>query len=108
MRGSFSGVVAGGLAAPTHLQVLDLLDELDVLLGQAGLVGGDVDDGAVQFLDLDVELADRNLQLFGVLDGDEFLLVDGFDLGEEFVHLRLEFALFLFSSGTNENTFWLG
>lgn len=59
----------------TYFQVLDLLDQLDVLLGQTGLVGGDVDDGAVQLFNFDVEFIDGDFQFFGVLDGDEFFLV---------------------------------
>lgn len=84
------------------LQVLDLLDEFDVFLGEAGLVGGDVDDGAVELLDFDVEFVDGDFELLGMFDGDEFLLVDGLDLGEEFVDFGLEFAFFLLSPGEKE------
>lgn len=40
-------------------------------LGEASFVGGDVNNGAVQFLNADVEFVDGHFQLFGVFDADE-------------------------------------
>lgn len=41
-----------------YFEVLDLLNQFDVLLGQAGLVRGNVDDGAVELFDLDIQFVD--------------------------------------------------
>lgn len=82
-----------------YLQVLDFLDQLDVLLGQAGLVGGDVHDGAVQLLDLDVKFVDGDLQALDMLDADQALLGHALDLGQQLVNFGLELCLFLVAPG---------
>lgn len=79
----------------SYLDILNFLDELDVLLCQASLVRGDIDDGAVELFDPDVQFGDAYFQSLGVLDRDQSLLVQALDLGQQFVHFRLEFALLL-------------
>jgi len=59
-----------GSVLDVDLEVLDFLGEFDVFLRKAGLVGCDVDHGAVQLLDADVQFVDGHFQLLGVLDGD--------------------------------------
>jgi len=77
---------------------LDVLGQLNVLLREAGSVGADVDHGAVELLDLHVQLGDRDLQLGDVLLGHDLLLVVGLDLGEQLVDFGLEFSLVLLGS----------
>lgn len=79
----------------SHLQVLDFLDQLDILLREASLVRCDIDDGAVQFLDLDAQLVDGDFELFGVLDADQTLLGYVLDLCKKLINFGLEFGLFL-------------
>lgn len=78
-----------------YLQVLDFLDQFDVLLGQTSFVAGDIDDGAVELLNFDIELRNMNLQLFNGLDRQYFLLSDIVQLREELVDFLLEFRFFL-------------
>lgn len=83
----------------TNLKVLNFLDKLNILLRQALLVRGDVHNGAVQLLDLNVQLADIDVQpLDGLLDGD-LLLVGVLQLGQELVDLSLELRFLLLSPG---------
>lgn len=80
-----------------YLQILDFLNEFNVLLAEAGLVRGDIDDGAVQFLDLNIQFRDIDFEFLNVLGNHDFLLADGFNLGQQFIDFLLELGLFLLS-----------
>lgn len=85
-----------------YLQVLNFLDELDVLLGQPLLVRGDVHDGAVKLLNLDVQFADGDLQPLASLGDGDLLLADILHLGQQLVNLSLELRLFLLRPADKE------
>lgn len=85
-----------------HLQVLNFLDKLDILLGEALLVGCDVHNSAVQFLDLDVELADVYLQLLAGLGDGDLLLGDILNLGQKLVYFSLELGFLFLGPGDKE------
>ena len=86
----------------SHLKVLNFLDELDILLGQTLLVGGDVHDSAVQLLDLDVQLADVDLEPLTCLGDGNLLLGHVLHLGQQLVNFSLEFRLLLLRPGDKE------
>lgn len=65
-------------------------------------MGGDVHDGAVQLLDLDVKLADGDLELLAGLRDCDLLLRHILHLGQQLVHFRLELGLLLLGPGGNE------
>lgn len=85
-----------------HLKVLNFLNELNILLRQALLVGGDVHNGAVQLLDLDVQLADGDLEPLAVLGDGDLLLGHVLHLGQQLVNFSLELGLFLLRPGDKE------
>ena len=64
----------------THLNILNLLGEFDILLGQTGLVRCDINNGAVEFLNPNIQLCDGNFQLFDMFNGDQTFLVQALDL----------------------------
>lgn len=82
----------------SYLQVLHFLYQLDVFLRKTSFVGGDVNNGAVQFLDFNVQFADRNFQFFSVFHRNNTFLVQGFNLRKELVNFSLEFTFFFVSS----------
>lgn len=82
-----------------YLQVLNIFGEFDVFLWQASFVAGDVDDGAVEFLNFDIEFWNVDLQFFDGLDWDELFFCYTVQLGEELVNLLLEFRFFFVGSG---------
>lgn len=85
-----------------HLKVLNFLDELNILLGKTLLVGGDVHNGAVQLLNLDVQLADVDLEPLTCLGDGDLLLGHVLHLGQQLVNFSLEFGFFLLSPGDKE------
>lgn len=87
----------------TNLQVLNFFDELNILLRQALLVRGDVNNGAVQFLDFDVKFADIDFKFLNGLRVSDLLFGYVFHLGQQLVNFGLKFGLLLLGSGDKES-----
>lgn len=80
-----------------YLEILHFFNQLNVFLRQSGFVAGDIDDRAIQFLDLDVQLRHVYLEFLYRLYRHQLFLSDIVELSEEFVYFLLEFGLFLVS-----------
>lgn len=66
-------------------------------------MGSDVHNGAVQFLDFDVEFADGDLEPLACLGDGDLLLGHVLDLGQQLVNFSLELGLLLLSPEDKEN-----
>lgn len=86
-----------------HLKVLNFLDELNILLGQALLVRCDVNNGTVQLFDLNVEFTDGDFEFFASLGDCDFLFCYVLHLGQQLINFGLEFSLFFLDSEDKEN-----
>lgn len=87
-----------------YFKILDFFDEFDVLLAKTSLVGSDVNDGPVQFLNFNVQFSDVDFQFLDMFALHNLFLSYAFNLRQKFIYFLLEFGLFLFSSATRINS----